>query len=706
MIPKIAHFVFGLEEQHEPFHFVHYVSIESCRRILSPDAIFFHYKHLPWGPWWDLVAPFVTLIEVDLIDEVLGADYSSGFVPTSYRYAHHADFVRLDALIEYGGIYADTDTVFVQPFPPEFFEAPFVIGAEAPVPDELTGEFRPSQCNALLMAEPNALFARVWRERMAGELNGTWSNHSGFLSEALSREMPTAVRVEPEVTFFSFPADPTGISQLFEERHTVPAAALSVHLWAHLWWRQNRRDYSSAHADWCTPSIVRRARTTFCDLARPYLPERGNGAGGSPTGTSAMAPDAWLYLSLDDVSGYGIAAARCRAALEDSGLEVDWIPFVPGDGWGLSFQPPPALDLLAPAGPPAPDERHLSAGLGDTTTAPVLDHAQIPTHGQVVVTHLVAEYFPIVRQRCPDAFVVGHTVWETDRIPHHWIPCLNAADLLVVPSNFSAEAIATLPVTTPVAVVPHVAPTLSARPSDMWATVPPEHFVFYTIAEWNERKAVFNSIEAYLRAFTGRDPVLLIVKTSHRDFGAPPPSGRRAVEAGTSAWSLAQLLAHHRDPPAVRLVTRELAGDDIDALHRRGDCFVSLCHSEGWGLGGFDAAAYANPVVTTGFGGQLDYLAGSPYLVDFDLVPVHHPDGFPSYSPDQRWAEPDIDHGSALLREVMAHREPAAQVARDMAQDIRWHYRPEAIAAAFRSAVDTQVALSGGDPRSTKDHSS
>ena len=107
--------------------------------MLEPDVIYLHYKHLPWGPWWERVAPHLRLREVDLAP-VSTADYSAGTVPPSYRYAHHADFVRLDALIEYGGIYADIDTVFVNPFRPDLFERPFVIGAEPPVPDERTGE--------------------------------------------------------------------------------------------------------------------------------------------------------------------------------------------------------------------------------------------------------------------------------------------------------------------------------------------------------------------------------------------------------------------------------------------------------------------------------------------------------------------------------------------------------------------------------------
>ena len=150
--PRAAHFVFGLQEQAEPFHFLHYASLESCRRVLEPETIYFHHKHRPWGPWWERVQPHLTLVEVDLVPEVLAADYSGGLVPGAYRYAHHGDFIRLDALLAHGGVYADIDTIFVSPIPTDLFEAPFVIGREPAVRDERSGELRPSLCNALMMA--------------------------------------------------------------------------------------------------------------------------------------------------------------------------------------------------------------------------------------------------------------------------------------------------------------------------------------------------------------------------------------------------------------------------------------------------------------------------------------------------------------------------------------------------------------------------
>ncbi len=220
-----------------------------------------------------------------------------------------------------------------------------------------------------------------------------------------------------------------------------------------------------------------------------------------------------------------------------------------------------------------------------------------------------------------------------------------------------------------------------------WADVPDDVVVFYTIAEWTERKAVFKTVEAYLRAFQREDRVLLIVKTSCEDRTVNDARTGRRAEKGTTAWSLARLIAGQPDPPAIMLITHPLTQPEITGLHGRGDCYVSLCRGEGWGIGAFDAAAHGNPVVTTGFGGHLDFMAGSPYLVDFDLVPVDDPAGLPTYARDQRWADPDVEHGARLLRQVAAAPAQARSVVGALAEDIRWRYRPAAIASAFRSIV-------------------
>jgi hypothetical protein len=109
---------------------------------------------------------------------------------------------------------------------------------------------------------------------MGEALNGTWSNHSGFLAQALAEEMPDAVRVEPRARFLPVPVTAEGLQGLLEQDHAADLdGALSVHLWAHLWWETNRRDFSGVHAGLLTADYIRSVDTTYNRLARRFLPE-------------------------------------------------------------------------------------------------------------------------------------------------------------------------------------------------------------------------------------------------------------------------------------------------------------------------------------------------------------------------------------------------------------------------------------------------
>jgi hypothetical protein len=271
-IPNTAHFVWGLKDEAEPLHLVHYLCLESCRRVQRPERIVLHCGHRPFGRYWDLLEPHVTLAPAERVAAVTAASGNETLVPRRFRYAHHADFVRLDALVESGGFYADLDTLFVAPFPDALFAAPFVMGREDDVRDELTGVVRPSLCNALLLSRQRAAFAMLWRRTAASALNGSWSNHSTLLPYELSTRFPDTVHVEPRRSFYRYGPNREDLATLFEGLDTDTAGMYSIHLWAHLWWAEERRDFSGFHAGLLTEQFVRTVDTTYTVLARPFLP--------------------------------------------------------------------------------------------------------------------------------------------------------------------------------------------------------------------------------------------------------------------------------------------------------------------------------------------------------------------------------------------------------------------------------------------------
>lgn len=275
-IPNVFHFVFGLRPQTEPFHLVHYLCLESCRQVMTPERMWFHYQHEPHGPYWDRIQPHLTLNRICPVPAVTALRYENAAVGRRYAYAHHADFIRLEQLLEHGGVYADMDTAFVNPIPTALREHDFVLGREDPVRDERTGEVRPSLCNAFIMARPGAEFGRRWLEAMPAALDGArWSNHSCGLASELADRHPALIHVEPPRTFYKHMWTRDGLRTLLEEVDRDFEGVVSMHLWAHLWWSRWRRDFSPWHAGRITEAHVRTVDTTYNIAARPFLPPPG-----------------------------------------------------------------------------------------------------------------------------------------------------------------------------------------------------------------------------------------------------------------------------------------------------------------------------------------------------------------------------------------------------------------------------------------------
>ncbi len=270
------HFVFGLRPQTEPFHVLHYLCLASCAEVNQPAAINLYYRHEPFGPWWERIRPRLTLHRV--------TGRPSGYVPERYGdtqigqliekagldYAHEADFLRLDVLLAHGGVYADMDTLFVRRYPDAWWELEFAIGEEDALPEP--GELlRPSLCNAVIFSQPGVAFARAWRERMPAAFDGTWNSHSCREAGRLWQAMPHRLRVLPRPYFYRYGSTATGLRAQLEESNRDHDDLYSVHLWAHLWWSERRKDLSSVYAGLIDERWIRREHCTLARLARPFL---------------------------------------------------------------------------------------------------------------------------------------------------------------------------------------------------------------------------------------------------------------------------------------------------------------------------------------------------------------------------------------------------------------------------------------------------
>jgi len=407
------------------------------------------------------------------------------------------------------------------------------------------------------------------------------------------------------------------------------------------------------------------------------------------------------YISLGEHSGYGEAGRAYLQGLFHAGIPLTWTPLVwdvrrgytplqrrvglpglcnlpvqdPKDAWRI---PPAAQGFFAPAQPGALDLRPLICRKIEYDT---------------VIMHTVPEYWP--RLLRPGKLNIGMTVWETTLIPPHWQDLLQLPDRLMVPSEFTREIFRQNGVTRPIDVIPHICAPPGPAPAPeqldrfrLDYQIPSDRFLFYTINTWTPRKAVWHTLRAYLGAFTCHEPVALIVKTSERG-----PRDYQADSLSATGLLVQEILAEYPEPAQVCCLNQELTHKQMQILHHIGDCYVSLTHSEGWGLGAFEAAALGKPVIMTNWGGHLEYLRPeTSLLVDYRLVPVQDRLGRASYHPPQRWAQPDLRAAARWMRWVYEHPQQARQRAEALPGNIRDRFQESVTTNKLLAAIGNASA--------------
>jgi glycosyltransferase involved in cell wall biosynthesis len=387
-------------------------------------------------------------------------------------------------------------------------------------------------------------------------------------------------------------------------------------------------------------------------------------------------------------SGFGDASEAYLSGLRAAGVPVSWTPLGwSSNGWQQPFGPLVDLDP-------------------DLEGAIHADIANLDIEHDTVVVATPPIWHDQLEQERTSRQLVAYTTWETDRLPGGWVEILDRYDKVLVPSQFNRDTLASAGLRTPVTVVPHIARPVdvSKTRDDRAADAGP--FVFYVIATWTARKAVLDVVSAFVDAFDEDDDVLLIVHTTAEDHiarGRLLRGGEHPRRCADMTWyTLAKVLAGRAGLPRIVLSTRKLDRAGVDALHARGNCFVSLSRGEGWGLGASDAGAHANPVVVTGWGGSLDMLpAGYPYCVEYDLVPtmLDEPDDWWMPRSGERWAKARVEHASALLRRIFENQTEARDWGRALHRNVRSNFGS---AEVTRRLLD---ALRGGvdrrDPTAT-----
>ncbi|MEM0577010.1 glycosyltransferase family 4 protein [Flavobacterium polysaccharolyticum] len=154
-----------------------------------------------------------------------------------------------------------------------------------------------------------------------------------------------------------------------------------------------------------------------------------------------------------------------------------------------------------------------------------------------------------------------------------------------------------------------------------------------------ERKNPFFLIESFKKAFGDRDDVELVIKTVG------------ASKHKKSRQRLQQCLSNN-----IKIYDVELDKDSVNQLIQSCDAYVSMHHSEGFGLTLAEAMYLGKPVIATNYSGNTEFMNDdNSFLVDYELGYIENSDT--TFCPKTLWGNPLLDDAVEKLRSVYENSE-------------------------------------------------
>lgn len=271
---------------------------------------------------------------------------------------------------------------------------------------------------------------------------------------------------------------------------------------------------------------------------------------------------------------------------------------------------------------------------------------------------------------------IGCWFWELSTFPQQWRSAFDYYQEIWVASGFCQESIASQ---SPIPVVKMTFPILvdenEIRPNRKHFGLPEDQFIFGFVFDYNslaERKNPYGLLNAFEMAFGDKKDALLVIKTINGEH--TPEKVQQLREAA------------QRCRANIHFIDGYVHRQDAISLVASFDSFVSLHRSEGLGIGMAQAMRLKKPVIATGYSGNMDFMDhNNSFLVRYKLTELQQ--NYGPYEKGNVWADPDLEHAAALMRQVYEDRATAQQIAERAALDIKTRMTPEAAGREMKARL-------------------
>ncbi|XP_044721257.1 glycosyltransferase sugar-binding domain-containing protein [Hirsutella rhossiliensis] len=224
-IPNYAHFVFLLEkpESDFPFVFFQYLSMYAAWYYLRPDKIYLHTDAREQqikrareglaGKWSKLIFEIPGLT----INHVKSPTVARNGVKIQHM-AHKSDFIRVEAIREFGGLYMDFDVFAIRDLRQLLTSGFESISGREPGGLMTAGAF---------LAQKQSKIMNMWAEQMHQVFDQGWITHSNGLMTRIGEQLipdPRQILVLEQDAFTPVTYSPGGVESFLESHQNVPSA--------------------------------------------------------------------------------------------------------------------------------------------------------------------------------------------------------------------------------------------------------------------------------------------------------------------------------------------------------------------------------------------------------------------------------------------------------------------------------------------------
>ena len=187
-------------------------------------------------------------------------------------------------------------------------------------------------------------------------------------------------------------------------------------------------------------------------------------------------------------------------------------------------------------------------------------------------------------------------------------------------------------------------------------------FRFLSLFGWSFRKGIDILIKSFVREFSSKDDVALIIVARHA--GSPAADHIDVIKSDTMRFANE---VRNSDFPQIVLYPYIIPEDQMPSIYRMGHAFISLSRGEGFCLPPIEASACHLPVISCNNTGMSEYLTDdNAYLVKTDEKEICHPEmhWITTYYHDQLFAKlgnDQIEQAQNHMRFVLENYDKALE---------------------------------------------